>query len=595
MKPIPARANRYLFVAIAMTALACLTLVSTTPAQDASSIVPDSLVRLLHENRDDNEKRAEAFAKVIDFLFDARCYEQAKPYIEDFQESDFVRQDKYYSTMGDYFRGMAVVITEPDEAFSVLKKAEQEYLLLKKSPQTEKLGAKIYLALGYYYYESYLMFSQYYDCMKKVNEINKELDDDWLAYQIELHDALTQTILVHYREALSLYRNLIGNESYDAYNKYAVHFNMGLLYKWENQPDSARIWFEEASLEAVTKHDSIRAAGELLLLPSLDNDHDKVIANVEGSLERIKELGDVKTVVAVMYGLAKSYHQVGRSKEAISMLEACLGFCGDESTNIWLKSIVLEELKTITTDLRDYKKCCEIQAVLDSVNATFNLEEQLKMVNSLQLQHEYAEAEAQAQYERDMERIKETRKSVITYFIIAVLILAIVLALIMLSRKNIILKAKQAEKERLSDELESKKQELVSKLLSQTKTNDALNEIKEQLASMEGMKEADRADVLVKTVRKINEVINANSDDNLDFYFLQVHPKFYDNLRKDFPDLTLGELRLCALIKLNMNTKDIASINNITINGVKVARYRLRKKLGLNDASDNLSDFLANY
>ncbi|MBQ7143081.1 MAG: hypothetical protein IJR84_08515, partial [Bacteroidaceae bacterium] len=83
MKPIPARANRYLFVAIAMTALACLTLVSTTPAQDASSIVPDSLVRLLHENRDDNEKRAEAFAKVIDFLFDARCYEQAKPYIED--------------------------------------------------------------------------------------------------------------------------------------------------------------------------------------------------------------------------------------------------------------------------------------------------------------------------------------------------------------------------------------------------------------------------------------------------------------------------------------------------------------------------------
>jgi tetratricopeptide (TPR) repeat protein len=370
---------------------------------------------------------------------------------------------------------------------------------------------------------------------------------------------------------------------------------MGLLYKWENQLDSARIWFEEASFEAVTKQDSVRAASELLLLPSLDHDHDKVIVGVEGSLEKIKDSGDVKTVVTVMYGLAKSYHQVGRSKEAIAMLEACLGFCGDESTNIWLKSIVLEELKTITTNLRDYKKCCEIQAVLDSVNATFNLEEQLKMVNSMQLQHEYAEAEAQAQYERDMERIRETRKSVITYFIIAVLLLAIILSLIMLSRKNIVLKAKQAEKERLSDELEGKKQELVSKLLSQTKANDTLNEVKEQLASMEGMKEEDRADILVKTVRKINEVINANSDDNLDFYFLQVHPKFYDNLRRDFPDLTLGELRLCALIKLNMNTKDIASINNITINGVKVARWRLRKKLGMNDANDNLSDFLANY
>ena len=147
----------------------------------------------------------------------------------------------------------------------------------------------------------------------------------------------------------------------------------------------------------------------------------------------------------------------------------------------------------------------------------------------------------------------------------------------------------------LSNELEGKKQELVSKLLSQTKTNDALNEIKDQLVSIGKLKEEDRADALAKAAKKLDGVISANTDDNFDYYFLQVHPGFYEGLRKDFPDLTLNELRLCALIRLNMNTKDIASINNITINGVKVARWRLRKKLGMTDANDNLSDFLSNY
>ncbi len=564
-------------------------------AQSAESIVPDSIMSLVYDNRDDNEARAEALAKVIDYLFDFRCYQQARPYIDEFTESEFVRHDKYYSAMGDYFKGMSVVLTEPDRAFNFLKKAEQDYLLMKKSPKTELLGAKIYLAFGYYYYESYVMFSQYHDCMIKVEEINKELKDNWLAYQIELHDALTQTILVHYRDALSLYKKLIENRNYDPYNKYAVHFNMGLLYKWENQPDSAMIWFEASRLEAVTGQDSIRAVGELLLLPLLNQDYGKVITDVEAGLGEIKEKGDIKTVVSVLYGLAQSYHQVGRSKEAIAMLETGLKFCGDESTNIWLKSIILEELKAITTDLRDYKRCCEIQTVLDSVNATFNLEEQLKMVNQMHLQHEYAEAEAQAQFERDMERLRERRKSVITYFIIAMLLLVVGLILIILNRKNIVLKAKKAEKEMLSNELEGKKQELVSKLLSQTKTNEALNEIKDQLVSIGKLKEEDRADALAKAAKKLDGVISANTDDNFDYYFLQVHPGFYEGLRKDFPDLTLNELRLCALIRLNMNTKDIASINNITINGVKVARWRLRKKLGMNDANDNLSDFLSNY
>ncbi len=579
-------------VFVSVTACFAPILVSS---QSAESIVPDSIMRLAYENRNDDADRAESLAKVIDYLFGVRCYQQALSYIDEFVESEFVKQDKYYSAMGNCFLGLSMVIMEPYQAFKVLKKAEQDYLQMKKTHRTERLGAKIYLALGYYYYESNLMFSQYYECMKKVESINKEQKDNWIAYQIELHEALTEIILVHYPEALSLYVNLLENSDYEEFNKYAVYFNMGLIYKWESQLNSAKIWFEASLLEAVSEQDSIRAVSELILLPLLDKDYDKVINKTESCLDGIREKGDVKTVVNVMYGLAKTYHQVGRSDEAISMLEECFDFCGNETSYIWLKILVLEELKKISIDLSEYKKCCEIQTMLDSINIIFNVEEQVRMVNQMQLQHQYAEAEAQAQYERDMERIKETRKSVVTYFIIVVLLVVIIMSLVMLARKNRVLKDKKVEKEMLFNELEGKKQELVSKLLSQTKTNDALNEIKERLALIEEMKEEERTDTLAKTVRKLNNVISANTDENFDYYFLRVHPRFYDNLRKDFLGLTLSELRLCALIKLNMNTKDIASINNITINGVKVARWRLRKKLGMSNANDNLSDFLSKY
>jgi DNA-binding CsgD family transcriptional regulator len=58
--------------------------------------------------------------------------------------------------------------------------------------------------------------------------------------------------------------------------------------------------------------------------------------------------------------------------------------------------------------------------------------------------------------------------------------------------------------------------------------------------------------------------------------------------------LTLNEQKLCAFLRLNLNTKDIANIMGISLRGVEVARYRLRKKLGL-QRGQNLSKFILAY
>ena len=74
-------------------------------------------------------------------------------------------------------------------------------------------------------------------------------------------------------------------------------------------------------------------------------------------------------------------------------------------------------------------------------------------------------------------------------------------------------------------------------------------------------------------------------------YFKNAHQAFWERLQGKFPDLTSGDLRICCLLRMNLSTKEIASLLNISVRAVEIRRYRLRKKLELS-AEMNLVDFL---
>ena len=89
------------------------------------------------------------------------------------------------------------------------------------------------------------------------------------------------------------------------------------------------------------------------------------------------------------------------------------------------------------------------------------------------------------------------------------------------------------------------------------------------------------------------ELDNSTSKDTWDEFevrFKEVHANFYNRLSNEFPDLTAQELRLCAFLRLNMTNKEIAAITYQSLDSLKTARYRLRKKLGL-DRDENLVAF----
>ena len=73
--------------------------------------------------------------------------------------------------------------------------------------------------------------------------------------------------------------------------------------------------------------------------------------------------------------------------------------------------------------------------------------------------------------------------------------------------------------------------------------------------------------------------------------FNLIHKNFFKKLKEQYPILTPTDLRFCALLRLNMSTKDIAQFTGLSVRGVEGARYRLRKKLNLPE-NTNLVDFL---
>jgi len=99
---------------------------------------------------------------------------------------------------------------------------------------------------------------------------------------------------------------------------------------------------------------------------------------------------------------------------------------------------------------------------------------------------------------------------------------------------------------------------------------------------------------LGSSLRKIAKS-NNNELDILTFFsdFEKVYPNFTTSLHKINPNITANELKLCALLRLNLSAKEVSKILNITPESVNKARYRLRKKIGLKPKED-LDIFLIN-
>ncbi|HEX6914816.1 MAG TPA: triple tyrosine motif-containing protein [Chitinophagaceae bacterium] len=147
--------------------------------------------------------------------------------------------------------------------------------------------------------------------------------------------------------------------------------------------------------------------------------------------------------------------------------------------------------------------------------------------------------------------------------------------------------------EKLEAEISHKNTELASTAMHLVQKGELLGKIKEQMLKIRknGSPEKDSED-LKKILRSISEEDKLDEQwEQFTMHFDKVHSNFLVIIRNRFPNLTANELKLCAYLRMNLSTKEIAQLMNISVRGVEISRYRLRKKLRL-ATEVNLFDFL---
>lgn len=150
--------------------------------------------------------------------------------------------------------------------------------------------------------------------------------------------------------------------------------------------------------------------------------------------------------------------------------------------------------------------------------------------------------------------------------------------------------------EKLSTEVVLKSKELANTTQGIIHKNQVLNEIKDDLKLMaEESKNVFVQRKIKGLLRKVDKDIdNDRSHEIFRDSFDRVHENFISRIKKVHTDLTPKDLRLCSYLRMNLSTKEIAPMLNISVRGVEISRYRLRKKLAL-DHDKNLTEYLMNF
>jgi len=189
------------------------------------------------------------------------------------------------------------------------------------------------------------------------------------------------------------------------------------------------------------------------------------------------------------------------------------------------------------------------------------------------------------------------------YMVIAFCLLSfLIIAFLFYGRLRIKNKHSKIEKEnlrlesqQLTKELNFKNRELAINVIYLVKKNELINFISEKLLRAKSRFTTENQVMIQQMIIELQASIDSNIWKTFEQRFLEVHKEFYEKLKKNFPDLSDNDRKLCALLRLNMSTKDIAAITHQNPNSIEVARTRLRKKLLLSNKSISLVSFLESF
>ena len=431
-----------------------------------------------------------------------------------------------------------------------------------------------------------------HDAIHKAQEI-----DDWAGETLALSEAgfleerngNFEKAAEYYQQAIDLFQN-----------KGYQHAIPQLMLS------QARVLKDEERLnEALTvANEAVKLADSLdnkfLALHSLDDvakiyeklgEFEKAVGILEEGIKEAEESGYTNTTFSLLNKLAHTHLEMDNLREAESVASkgVDLAIAGSDWT---VAENTLEVLIEVLKRENKFQEAASNHEKLLMVRDSIYNEERAKNMLEFEARFRVEEKEKEiATLQMENERRAFIQSSLIGGLIFLVLIgfLVVRSQRLRIQRSKAELEVSKLKSQELARDLEFKNKQLTSQSLNMVQKNEMMEEMKEKVKSLK--KEGSS-----RELNSLSQLLNYS--DTLDedwkqfqMHFEEVHTSFYHTLKDRYPDLTPNEMRLSALVKLNLTIKEMAAILGISPDSVKTARYRLRKKLDMN-TEDNLTEFM---
>ncbi len=492
----------------------------------------------------------------------------------------------------------SLIKKDPDAAFVKIKKSLN--WSLKQNDSISAAFCYQYFGELFYYQAAYIQAVKYYykadHIFRKSNDLRnlaENLNKTGEAYYYSKQYGIS---LRKFQEALAIYKSLgdhkgiadsygLVGQTFEKSTKYdeAMKFQQLALAEYETVKDQTGIAKIYENLGSIYE-DKIQMDSALKYY-SLSLALNKASKNDIAQIEIINNIGDV-------------YRKTGRYKEALAITREA-GRLAISMNDQYQLSSAYRDLSKNFDLMKKYDSAYHYSELGRNIFLKIFTEDNNKQMALLQTLFELQQKDdAISQFENE----KKANRYIIAATVLIILLL-VLLAASIISRQRLKIRNEQnlnehnqalyeAQKNGMEADLELKSKELTTHTLHLIQKNQLLEQLKEKLNDVVKDDKRDQKKELKQIISLIS--FNNNQDKNWNDFriiFERVHENFFERLKKHSSALTASELRLVALLKMNLGSADIATLLGISQDSLRISRYRLRKKLNLEEG-ENLSAFL---
>jgi len=366
-----------------------------------------------------------------------------------------------------------------------------------------------------------------------------------------------------------------------------VFYNaLGMAYQEYDDLDSAIYYFKIFLKISQQKNDSVNMLYALVNIGEANNlsgNYEQAIGYFDQAGDLNKFLHNTQAKAALLGNIAEVYFNKNEFEKSLDYAHKGMKICRlNHLTKFQMDNykLVVKDYLSIGDSAHAVLFYDEYISFIDSVNQA----DKVKTISYLNAQYKIEEGLKEAEILGQ----KLKNRSVFLYFSVALIVLAILLLVLLYSRYKTKARTHQQEKKELSLTIDEKNRELVGKILSDSQNKNSSDEViqcVQKAIDADSQEEIRQILVSLKTNLQKGKPKSFNWDD-FSIHFQQVHPEFFNSLKNLDKNLSTNELRHCAYIKMNLSTKEIAGFLNVGDRAVQTARYRIKKKLGLQPEID---------